>query len=317
MTKQKHIHSNSPYKYYFLLQLRRLNRTLKALGIHPYILYVFAIPVFILISKLIFDRTDLADWIYVAFGLLLGFKLCKKRRVEQLDLLFTKGDYYKIRAIEHFLLQFPFMVYLIYERKFYTACVLVLLSFLLTLYRQQIGFSKVLPTPFKKWPFEFIVGFRKTFILHLGVYLLLAKGIQVGNYKLALFCLPVCFLICCSYYLNPERVYFVWIFEMKTLQFLRHKISVGLLSVLAMSIPLAIVLLVAFPDLWYLILGLEVLGLIIILTIILAKYSAFPYEMNLPQVILFVLCLVFPFLFPVAIYIFYSQAKRKLLPILG
>lgn len=41
--------------YYF----RRLNRTVKALGIHPYVFYVLAVPVFILISKLSFDKSDL------------------------------------------------------------------------------------------------------------------------------------------------------------------------------------------------------------------------------------------------------------------
>ena len=299
------------------MQIRRLNRTLKEIGIHPYIVYVLVLPVFVILSKLLFDKTEFADWIYIGIALLLGLRLTDKHRTEELVTLFPKKVFHLIRGLEHFALQLPFMLYLIYEQKFLFAGGLVLASCLLSLYRQQFGIGQVIPTPFKRIPFEFIVGFRQSVIFLLGVYFLLAKAIQVDNYKLSLFCIPVSFLICCSYYFIPEKTYFVWMFNMDTNQFLKHKIALGLFSGLIITLPLCIILMIAYPEVWYFILGLEMLGSVVLLTMILAKYSAFPNEMNIPQVILFVLCLVFPFLLPFAILIFYKQAKRRLIPILG
>jgi len=210
----------------------------------------------------------------------------------------------------------PFILYLLYERKFYGIGFLLIGSIFLTFYKQQFELRQTIPTPFKRIPFEFIVGFRRTFIMLIAMYLLLWQAIQVDNFNLALFCLGFTFLIFCSYYFEPEKIYFVWIFSKDPNQFLLHKLSLGLLSALILSMPLCLILLVCYPSNWFLIIGVEMIGFIILVAIILAKYSAFPHQMNLPQVILFTLSLVFPFLLFFTIPIFYIQAKRKLRPIL-
>lgn len=314
--KLRDIEKGKPYNYYFLLQWRRLNRWLTDVGIHPYIAYAFLIPTFLVLSKLVFWKTELAEWIYLCIALSLVFKLCSSHRGEQLSLIFQKKDFLQVRFVEHLLAAIPFVIYLIYESRWLVSGILLLGSLLLVFYPKKFGISRVIPTPFKKMPFEFIVGFRKTFLLFLLDLFVLVKAIQVDNFYLALFCLAACFLIFCSYYFEPEKKYFVWMFDMNVNQFLKHKIKFGIISSLILTIPFAIALLIFYPAEWFLILAVEVIGLIVVLTIVLAKYSAFPGQMNLPQTILFVLSLFFPFLLVFAIPIFYTQAKRRLSTIL-
>lgn len=214
--------------------------------------------------------------------------------------------------LEHLLLQLPFILYLLYERKFYGAVVLFVGAIMLSFYKQQLELRQTIPTPFKRMPFEFIVGFRKTFILVLAMYPLVWQAIQVDNFNLALFCLIANFLIFTSYYFEPEKVFFVWMFNKDPNKFLLHKIGFGILSSIILSAPLCLILLLWDPSNWFLILGVEMIGLVIIVAIILAKYSAFPHQMNLPQVILFTLCVVFPLLLFFAIPVFYFQAKKRL-----
>lgn len=286
------------------------------MGIHPYLVYIFAIPVFIVLSKLLFLKTEEAEWIYVFIGLSLNYKLCGRDRHEQLQSFFRKRDSLKVRILECLLVQFPFLTYLLYETRFYSAVVLVFISFLLALYTKGSILNLAIPTPFKRMPFEFIVGFRNTLLILLGEIILLAKAIQIGNFYLGLFCLGSSFLVYCSYYFEPEKSYFVWIYDKSINQFLQHKITFGIIGGLTLSLPLFIAILIVFPAEWFLISAVEVIGLIVLMTMILAKYSAFPSQMNIPQAILFILSLFFPFLLVFAIPIFYFQAKRKLSTVL-
>jgi len=306
------INKENLHAYYLSLQWRRVRRWLTELGVYPILAYIFAVPLFFALSKLIFLKVEFADWLYFFIAISFVFKLCDGGRGQQLSLIFKKGDFLRVRLIEHFLVALPFIIYLLYETRWLVAGALLIASMLLAFYTNKGAFNRVVPTPFRKMPFEFIIGFRKSFILLFGVILLLAKAIQVDNFYLALFCLGFSFLIYCSYYLDPEKEYFVWIFDMNVNQFLKHKITLGLVSALLLSVPLMIILMIVYPSQWLLIIGVEAVGLLIVISIILAKYSAFPGPLNLPQTILFILSLLFPFILLVVIPLFYVQAKRKL-----
>jgi len=153
----------------------------------------------------------------------------------------------------------------------------------LSLLSSRLSANKVLPTPFKKLPFEPIVGFRKTFLVLLGILFLIIKAIQVGNYNLGIVSYGATFLTMMSYYSKPEPKFFVWIFDRTSKIFLRSKLFQCLFAAAS---------------------------------IIFAKYSAYPSEMSILEGLLYAVGLSFPPLLLIIIPIFYKKSLRNLNPIL-
>ncbi|MEI6411908.1 MAG: ABC transporter permease, partial [Bacteroidota bacterium] len=94
--------------------------------------------------------------------------------------------------------------------------------------------------------------------------------------------------------------------------FLRKKIGTALLYSSILSIPLSIVLSVYFPENLNVLIGIQGLGYLFLATTVLAKYSAYPREMSVPQGLIFGLCLWFPPIIIVMIPLYYKQAIKRL-----
>lgn len=310
--RSNNLNTKTLYKYYFTLQLRRLHRWLEELGVSPVIFYVLVVPVFIILSQLLFTRTELAPYIYAAIAVMFGGKLIDNNRIQNLALIFKNTDILTIRFLEQTMVFLPFILFMLYKRCYLFSITLFAISILFSFVNNRFGSSKVVPTPFKRMPFEFSVGIRQSVPVLLGVCLLLAKAIQVDNFYLALFSLGVLFLIFFSYYFYPEKKYFVWIFSKTINEFLKQKLLFGLCAGFVLTMPICGILFCFYPERWILICSLELVGLLILLSVILVKYAAFPKEMNLPQAILFTLSLIFPPLLLLSIPLFYVQARRKL-----
>jgi hypothetical protein len=77
-------------------------------------------------------------------------------------------------------------------------------------------------------------------------------------------------------------------------------------------LPILLSLLVFYPSDYTVILLFFVMGLLFLWTVILAKYSAYPGEMNLPEGITIAFSLYFPPLLLAMIPIFYTKSIRKL-----
>ena len=73
---------------------------------------------------------------------------------------------------------------------------------------------------------------------------------------------------------------------------------------------------IGFPSEWMTTLLVYVGSYIILGSVVVAKYSSFPHEMNVPQGIMYALSLLFPPLLVVAVWVFYSKSKKRLEPIL-
>jgi hypothetical protein len=74
---------------------------------------------------------------------------------------------------------------------------------------------------------------------------------------------------------------------------------------------------VSYPAYAHITLAFTALGFVFIGTVILAKYSAYPGPMNLPEAILLLLCVYLPPLLLIMIPFFYKKAMnnlRRLLP---
>jgi len=303
-------------KYYFTLQFTRLKRWLKFLGVHPTVGIVIGLCLFTVLSALLFSKTTAAPWIYLFLAITFLLKLSEHSRNNLLKNNFDTKDYTLVRLIENGIVALPFLFFLLYEGQWLFAIGLILMALLFSLFSNSLQMNFPIPTPFRKFPYEFIVGFRRTFWLAAIVYFLIFKAVQVDNYNLGLFAFAVLLLSSLLFFSKPESKYHVWIYSSNTNHFLLRKYLVVMICLTILSIPAFITLLLFFSESWTISLLVFAIGYVLLGTMILAKYSAFPREMNVLEGILFAVGVVFPPLLMISIWIFYARAKKSLNPIL-
>lgn len=302
--------------YYFHLQYQRIQRKLEAFGVQPLLGMVLGVLGFIVLSKFLFYKTTYADWIYVIVAISVLVNLGEQKRNDFLRNTFPVRQFWQVRILENSLFALPFLLYLLYEGNYWLASGLLIIATLLAnfTFRRIIHFT--IPTPFEKFPFEFIVGFRKFFLLIIIGCFLTFQAIQVGNQNLGFFSLGLQFFIALAYYNQPENPYFVWIFKGTSQQFLGRKIVDGLICSSIITFLVFSSLVFFFSEHWLILVGIQIFGYVLLIAIILAKYSAFPSEMSLPQILIYTISLIFPPLFLLSIPMFYKQANQKLKPFL-
>jgi hypothetical protein len=185
------------------------------------------------------------------------------------------------------------------------------------LFNFSANLNAVIPTPFGKKPFEFTAGFRKSFYVFPIAYFLTYISVSVGNFNLGIFSMLLIGIICFSYYSKIENDYFVWNYNLSPKEFLIEKTKTCFLFFTLLSLPIIITLSISFFR------EIDVLIVFLLLcysyltTIIFAKYSSFPDEMNISNGILIGLSLVFPPILILFIPLFYSQSIKKLNTILN
>jgi hypothetical protein len=304
-------------KDYFYLQYIMTNRKIKEAGLPPLLGYIFVLIAFVLLSAYVFQKTDFAKYLVILISLSSIFKLSENTRAD--FLLSTFGDKIKmqIRILENTILCLPFVLLLLYKSCFLEASMLFLCSLLLSLFTLQSAFHFTIPTPFSKNPFEFSTGFRKSFFLFPIAYALTFMAIKVDNFNLGLFSMLLIFLVAMSYYPTPENEFFVWVHADSPKSFLKKKMTVALSYVMLLASPILISLLIFYPMEFEKTLLFLLISVLLLPTIILAKYTAYPTEINFPEVIKIALCLFFPPLFVVMIPYLYFKAGSNLKYILN
>jgi len=173
-------------------------------------------------------------------------------------------------------------------------------------------FGKSLPTPFAKKPFEFIIGFRRSYLLILVLYMLAAIGFYVTNPNLVLFCVAGITLSCVFYYQLPEPVLYLWNSRETPTRFLLGKFRRGILQCLLFVFPLLLIYAVIFSSEWFN--ALIVLGGILFLLpfAITLKYVAYPREINFPEGFALALCFSFYPLILALLPFYYLKALKNL-----
>jgi len=189
---------------------------------------------------------------------------------------------------------------------------LILASVLLASFSFKTNFNLTIPTPFYKKPFEFTVGFRNTFYVFPVAYILTAVAIAVDNINLGIFSMLLVFLVSLSYYFKPENEYFVWIHSTSPDRFLFEKLMTGTKFSILLTLPILVSLIAYYPSETGLILVFLLIGLMSLWTIILAKYSVYPGEINLPAVSLITICIYFPPTLIAVLPFFYMKSVKKL-----
>lgn len=300
------------YKFYFLLQFNLLKRRISDFGIHPLLGGVFSVLGFIFLGNFLIQSYQFGSYLVCAIGLLLVSKLASKNRIEFLRMVYNSKQFNSIRLFENALVVLPFVVILIYYQEFMLAAVSLLLSQILVITKLSFSYNFTIPTPFFNRPFEFIVGFRKSYYLLPVVFALPLLGFSVNNANLSIASLLLLTLIALSYYAEPENEFYVWSFALSPVKFLVLKIKVAIRNFSFLLLPLVALLVLLHPDQYGVILGFAAVAIAYLITIVVAKYVSYPNPMALPYGIVLVLSLFFPPLLIGLFPYFLALSKKQL-----
>jgi len=293
-----------------------LKRQLIDFGVNPILGFIIILTGFYGLSFYLFFKTEYANYFYVLIALIIVFKYSEINRNDFLKFTFPKENYFKIRILENFITVTPFIIFLSFKKELFLILLLVALSSVIILLSVNKKSALTIPTPFYKKPFEFIVGFRIWIGIFLFAYFLTAMSVIYQNFNLGIFSLMLIFLVCLSFYNEPENEFYVWVHNLKVNGFLFDKIKTAIIFSTIISLPITLALLFFFQTNTQVIICFQVLGYCYLLTVILAKYSMYPQKMNLPQGILLALSIIMPPLLLALVPFFYLQSFRKLKEIL-
>ena len=297
---------------YFKLQFDMMNRQLKEMGIKPILGLIILLITVVGGSFLLYSKTTYAPYIIGLIGLTITLRTSEQKRVKHLKSIFNINTFRRIRIVENIIVITPILVVLLFNFEFIIAGITSILAIFMSWYQSNQNLSFTIPTPFSKKPFEFSSGFRKTILLLIGVYTLLIISVVVHNFNLGVFCLIILFLTTLSYYSTPEEKLFVWIFNDTERSFLSRKIGTSILFSGILTLPISITLLFLNPEHYFVIAVFTLLGFTSLITMVIAKYAAYPSKMNIAQGLIFSIGIVFPPLLLAVIPYFYSQAKGNL-----
>ena len=286
-------------------------------GLPVLIGYAILPVVFVLLSNYLFEKTEFANYVYGLFALIFISKLSEPKRNDFLKSIFNTYNYKKLRIVENIIYCLPFTLFLIYKKQFMFSITLNLFVICTMLFNFSTNLNAVIPTPFGKKPFEFTVGFRKSFYIFPIAYFLTYISVSVGNFNLGIFSMLLIGIICFSYYSKIENDYFVWNYNLSPKEFLIEKTKTCLLFFTFLILPIIITLGFSFISQIDILIVFILLCYAYLITIIFAKYSSFPNDMSISQGILIGLSLVFPPILILFIPLFYSQSIKKLNTILN
>lgn len=299
-------------KEYFTLLLEMTNRKIKEAGLNPVLAYLLGIITFCLLLEFIFYKTEYAKYLTIFICLIFQLSFAEKNRTDFLLTTFGDKTKNKIRIIENLMLCFPFVLFLLFKNCFLESIILLILSVISALSSHRSDLSFTIPTPFSKRPFEFSTGFRKTIFIILFAYALTIIAISVDNFNLGIFSFLLIFLVSLTYYGQLEQMFYVWIHAESPKVFLKNKILNASKNASLLVLPILISLLLFYPSQYLLILLFFLLGHLFLWTIILAKYSEYPSEMNILGAIMISSCLAFPPMLLAIIPFFYTKSIQKL-----
>lgn len=303
-------------KEYFQLQFELMKRQFQEMGFNPIFALTLLTIGFGVFSWLLFQKSGYAPYIYSSIAIILVASLSNSKRTEFLKITFKNTIWKRIRIIENLIVVTPFTVVLCLKLEFISVLLLVGTTCLMAIFTFKATFTASLPTPFSKRPFEFTIGFRNTIFLYIIIYGLAIVAVAVTNFNLGIFALLCVFAVTMSYYSKPEDEWFVWNYALNPKEFLLKKIKTGLLQTSLLLAPITIMLSVFYISNIHYILLFLIAGYSFVISMITAKYAAYPNEMNLIEGILIALSVAFPPLLLIIVPYFFNKSTKNLKTIL-
>jgi hypothetical protein len=301
-----------PIAKYLFLQYKLLNRKVSDFGLHPILCCFLVLIGFIGASNYLLGIEPFGAYLYVFIPMMIGSGLSETKRNDFLKACFSKEDYLKVRYVETYTLAFPFITYLCFVSLFGHALILLLASSILPILIYKNDYTWTLPTPFSKKPFEFAVGFRNTFYIIAIGYALAGVSALVANFNLGVFAQVLVLLTVMTYYCVIETDIYVWSYRLSARKFLLEKIKIAFQFSTALTIPIVLLLGIRFYEDVYLPIMVQFFGYIVLMTIVLSKYSSYPKPMSLPQAVLLSTTIYFPPILLALVPYFYLKSIERL-----
>jgi hypothetical protein len=303
--------------HHFNLQGRLLWRRLGDLGPYPVFSLLVIIMLYVAGIVYLFHRTTYAPIIIVAIGVFVINEARTPRRIQFLRSIYSSGRFHKIRILEDLIVASPFIIPLLIQRHLIHAVVLAVFAAATSSWGFNWKVMRTIPTPFGSRPFEFAVGFRKTFVFILIAYGVAILSIPVGNANLGMVAYLALFVIIATYYLEPEQVHFVWSYSLEARRFIIEKIKTCLLHMSMLNLPALLLIAVFYPGSWMQLMAVFIIGHCFVIMMLLAKYAAYPERIGLSESVLIGLCVYLPPAMLVLIPYFYTRSLQRLKRILG
>lgn len=303
-------------KFYIHLQLKIINRHLLAVGIHPMLFYAALVFIFFALSIYLFEQSYYAEYLYGAIPLSIFISLGSKSRNDFLKNINTKINFYQLKIIENALIALPFLLFLIFKEKYIAAVSLLLLANLMSFINLESKTQLAIPTPFYRYPFEFTIGFRKSYLIVLIAYFINLMGILTGNFYLSMFSLVIILLNCMSFYSKPDPPFYIWIFSTSPKKFIKAKLQTAIAYTCLICLPITASMSIFFLENIHIIFVIQLVGLFIIMAALLGKYAQYPSEINIIQGMSIGLSMLFPPLLFIIIPLFYVHSLKRLNEIL-
>jgi len=300
-------------KFYFALQFRLLFRQISDFGFNVIAICSVIVIAFLFLSNYIISITAYSAYVYAISCILLTASLNDLKRNDFLRSCFSSTKYFLVRTLENTVIALPFIVCLMYKNKYMIAIMLLLCTITLPLLNiTPKKLNVTIPTPFSKQPFEFLIGFRKTFPFIAMAYVLTFIATLVNNFNLGMFSLIVILLISVTYYFDPDHEFYVWAYSLDAHQFIWNKAKYSIIHTVYLSSPIFLTLIIVFEKQIARIIVLQAAGCLYIFTALLSKYANFPKRLILPEAFLFLFSFYFPPLLLFTIPYFYVKSHRRL-----
>ncbi|TAE07806.1 MAG: hypothetical protein EAZ95_17970 [Bacteroidetes bacterium] len=301
---------------YAKLQFRIINRAIDAFGLPPSWGYVLGLGLFVAFSGGLFAKVAYAEFVYVAVACLWIARLSEIKRNDFLQTCFVGKAYRRVRLFENAIAVSPFALFLLVQGAWIGFVLVWVACVVGAFYRVRAGKQAIIPTPFGRVPFEFVIGFRGTFLFLFLLYGVGWTATAVGNGELAVLTILLIFYLCLNYYNLLESDYWVWSHNLTPRQFLHQKIRQAFLQSTCLVLPVCLPMLVVFFDYAGVIALFLVLGYAFLAFAIIQKYTVFPEMVNVGHALLMVICIMFfPILF-IVLPTLYARALKNLAHIL-
>lgn len=297
---------------YFKLHAKFLKRQIVDAGFPALILFPAIICLYLSLYYLVKSFPPWGTYLLIIVNFQYLFYLSDFKRNDFLKTIFPINAYYKIRILENILISFGTFILLIVNNHYMLALLLLGCCILFMFTSTTSVWKRSIPTPFTKKPFEFIIGFRQTWLLLVLFYAVGIIAVTADNPNLILFCLFCTCLCCMFYYQTPEPVLIHWNQNRKASNFLRYKIGRGIIQLTLLLVPLLLLFGIGYPDQLYQACIVWLLGLILITFIITLKYAVFPRTMNVTEATIVGLCVIFYPLILAVIPYYYFKALHNL-----
>lgn len=298
--------------YYLKLEFKLFNRKLLQLGFNLNIFWSIVPTILLLFAIQIIKKGDASTWILLA---LLSLLFQNKNTSIHQEFIFNsvgKVKITQIRIFRNFLLALPFLLALLYFNKLLQAAVLMAISMMSAIVYIPKFKILVIPTPFRNYPFEFIVGFRKYFWIWILLFPMIYLSKTYQNDSLTIVVYAAILLVHLQFFSIQEPIWYIWNEAKSTSEFLFFKIKVGMIcNFISITIP-TLILSCFLTNSTFIIISIWAFSFVMCAYCVLSKYAYIPNQIPALQGFLIFLNLIFPPFLLFSIPFLYKKAEQNL-----